>query len=98
MKPRRGTIFVVAGVAAAALAGTVRTAAARGMHGAALRHLLIDVGLAAGVTALAVAAFMPLLARTSLRRPFVAVALVASVAALVNVGVLTLAMAVREQD
>jgi signal transduction histidine kinase len=98
MTRARGTTLLVAAIAVAGLAGTAAVGAAGGMKAPDLRHLLIEVGLAAAVTALAVAFLMPLLARTSLRGRFVAVSLVASVAALVNVGVLTMAMAVSERD
>jgi signal transduction histidine kinase len=93
-----GTTLIVAAIAVAGLIGTVLVGAAGGMHAPDLRHLLIEMGIAAAATAAVVAALTPLLARTSLRGRFVAIALVASVAALVNVGVLTAAMAVSERD
>ncbi len=98
MNRARGTALLVAVIAVAGLAGTVAMGAARGMHEPDLRHLLIDVGIAAVLTAAAVAFVVPLLARTTLRGRFVAVALVASLTALVNVGALTAAMAVSERD
>jgi signal transduction histidine kinase len=98
MTRTRETTLLVAAIAVAGLAGTVAVGAAGGMRAPDLRHLLIEVGVAAAVTALAVAFLMPLLARTSLRSRFVAVPLLATVAALVNVGVLTMAMAVSERD
>jgi signal transduction histidine kinase len=98
MNRTRGTTLLVLAIAVAGLAGTVAVGAAGGMHAPDLRHLLIDVGIAAAVTSAAVAILMPLLARTSLRGRFVAVALVASLTALVNVGALTVAMAVSERD
>lgn len=98
MSRTRGIALVVAAIAVAGLAGTVSVGAARGMHAPDLRHLLVEVGFAAAITTLAVAFLTRLLARTSLRGRFVAVALVASMAALVNLGVLTVAMAVSERD
>jgi signal transduction histidine kinase len=98
MNRSRGTAFLVAAIAIAGLAGTIAMGTARGMHAPDLRHLLIDVGIAAALTSAAVGFVIPLLARTSLRARFVAVALVASFTALVNVGALTAAMAVSERD
>jgi len=98
MTRARGTTLMVGAIAVAGLAGTIAVGAVGGMHAPDLRHLVIEVGFAAAVTALAVALLMPLLARTSLRGRFVAVALVASMTALVNVGALTIAMAVTEHD
>ena len=98
MTRSRGTTLVVATIAVAGLAGSVVVGAARGMHAPDLRHLVVDVGIAAAITAVAVSFLMPLLARTSLRSRFVAVALVSSMAALLNVGALTVAMAVSERD
>jgi signal transduction histidine kinase len=98
MNRASGTTLFVLAIAVAGLAGTVAVGAAGGMHAPDLRHLLVDVGIAATVTSAAVAILMPLLARTSLRGRFVAVALVASLTALVNVGALTVAMAVSERD
>jgi signal transduction histidine kinase len=98
MRRGRGSTLLVAAIAVAGLIGTVLVGAARGMHAPDLRHLLLAMAVAAVITAGAVTLAMPLLARTSLRGRFVAIALVASVAALVNVAVLTALMAVSERD
>jgi signal transduction histidine kinase len=68
------------------------------MHPPALAHLLTAVGIGAALTAVGLFALMPVLMRTSLRRRFTAVALGASAAAILNLGLLTASMAVDEHD
>jgi signal transduction histidine kinase len=91
--------FVVAGsIAVVGVIGTVVVGAIGGMHPPDLKHLLGAVAAGAGITIVALLILTPLLAKTSLRRRLVAVALVAAIAAVVNLAILTAAMAVDDHD
>jgi signal transduction histidine kinase len=92
------TFALVAAVASAGAIGTLAVAAVTGMNGNDLAHLLLT--LVPAVLATIVAALLTgrLLARSSLRQRFVAVALVAATVALANVAVLTTQMFVSEHD
>jgi signal transduction histidine kinase len=93
-----GTLAVVVGVAAAGVAGSVVVGAASGMPGSDLAHL-VQVLVPAGLASLAAAwVAARVLARVSLRQRFVAIALVGTVVALANVGLLAMDMFVSEHD
>jgi len=92
------TVVPVVGVAAAGVVGTVVVAAAMGVgegERTDLLQLLVPAGIVT-VTAAVLAKF--LLARASMRQRFVAVALLAAVIAIANIGVLTVRMAVNQHD
>jgi signal transduction histidine kinase len=93
-----GSKFAIAIVVLAGIAGTAAVGAAGGMHPPDLLHLLVAVAIAAAVTVAMLFGCMRLLTHISLRRRLVAVAVCASVAALVNLGVLTASMAVDTHD
>ena len=63
-----------------------------------LRHLAWLLGVAVAVTATATAVVTPLLARSSIRRRFVAVATLAVLGSLLNLAVLVRTMAVSGDD
>lgn len=98
MKPGRGTLVAAGLIALAGVVGTVAVGAIGGMHPPDLAHLLVAVGLGACVTVVGLLVLTPVLARTSLRRRFVAVAVAAALAAIVNLAVLTATMAVDDHD
>jgi signal transduction histidine kinase len=92
------TIVIVVAIATAGVIGTLGVAIAMGV-GSAERADLLLLLLPAGLATLAVAVLARgLLARASIRQRFVAVALLAAVLAIVNIGVLTLRMTVSEHD
>ena len=97
MKPTWRTIALVLTVAVAGALGTLLVAVAVGMGGDAA-HLLSFLAPAAVVTIVVALVAGPLLSRASLRQRFVAVALVAAVASLANLAVLTRQMFLSEQD
>ncbi len=92
------TLALVVTVALSGALGTLIVANAMGMHGSDLAHLLSLLAPAAFVTIVVAFAAPPLLRRTSLRQRFVAVALIAAVAALANLAVLTTQMFVEDHD
>ena len=88
----------VLGVAAAGVVGTVVVAAAMGV-GEDERTDLLQLLVPAGIVTVTAAVLARLvLRRASMRQRFVAVALLAAVIAIANIGVLTLRMAVNEHD
>ncbi|MGH2631243.1 MAG: HAMP domain-containing sensor histidine kinase [Actinomycetota bacterium] len=92
------TIAVVVGIAAAGVVGTLIVAVAMDVGSeeqADLLKLLVPAGIVT-VAAAVLARF--LLARASMRQRFVAVALLAAVIAIANIGVLSLRMAVNDHD
>jgi signal transduction histidine kinase len=92
------TVVPVVGVAAAGVVGTVVVAAAMGVgegERTDLLQLLVPAGIVT-VTAAVLAKF--LLERASMRQRFVAVALLAAMIAIANIGVLTVRMAVNQHD
>jgi signal transduction histidine kinase len=92
------TIVIVVAIATAGVIGTLGVAIAMGV-GSAERADMLLLLLPAGLATLAVAVLARgLLARASIRQRFVAVALLAAVLAIVNIGVLTLRMTVSEHD
>jgi len=92
------TLALVVAVAAAGAVGTLIVAHAVGMHGSDLAHLMSLVAPAALVTIVAAFGARRLLGRTSLRQRFVAVALIATAAAIANLAVLTTQMFVERRD
>lgn len=92
------TVVPVLGVAAAGVVGTVVVAAAMGV-GEDERTDLLQLLVPAGIVTITAAVLARLvLRRASMRQRFVAVALLAAVIAIANIGVLTLRMAVNEHD
>jgi signal transduction histidine kinase len=85
-------------VAAVGAAGSIAVGASVGMGGAELTHLGLLLLPAAVVTVVAAVLAGPLLARASFRQRLVAVALVAAVASLANLGVLAALMFVDPHD
>jgi signal transduction histidine kinase len=85
-------------VAAVGAGGTIAVGALAGMGGAELTHLGLLLLPAAVVTVVAAVLAGPLLARASFRQRLVAVALVAAVASLANLGVLAALMFVDPHD
>jgi signal transduction histidine kinase len=94
----RGTFLAAGLIALAGVIGTIVVGAIGGMHPPDLAHLLVAVGIGAGLTVVGLLLFTPVLARTSLRRRFVAVAVAAAITAIVNLAVLTAMMAVDDHD
>lgn len=92
------SILLVAAVALVGALGTLAVGAAEGMRGGELYHLaaLLVPALLATVVAMAIAG--PLLARSSLRQRFVAVAVIAALVGLVNLAVLARLMFVSGHD
>ena len=95
---RARTPALVAGVVLAGAIASLALGAALGVKGSELRHmgLLLLIALIATVAATVVAP--PLLARASVRWRFVAIAALAVLVSLVNLGVLTLLMSVSHHD
>lgn len=91
-------LALVAVVAVAGAIGTLVVGAATGMGRADLAHLAAYLLPAVGVTVLSMAIARPLLARTSMRLRFVAVATVAAVVGLANLFVLARTMFVDDHD
>jgi signal transduction histidine kinase len=92
------TIALVVAIAAAGVVGTLVVAAAMGV-GAGERSDLLVLLVPAGIVTIGAAVLARfLLARASMRQRFVAVALLAAVIAIANIGVLTLRMTVSEHD
>lgn len=91
-------LALVAFVAGAGAIGTLVVGAATGMGRADLAHLAAYLVPAVGVTVLSMAIARPLLARTSMRLRFVAVATVAAVVGLANLFVLARTMFVDDHD
>jgi signal transduction histidine kinase len=89
---------LAAAVAAVGAAGSIAVGASVGMGGAELTHLGLLLLPAAVVTVVAAVLAGPLLARASFRQRLVAVALVAAVASLANLGVLAALMFVDPHD
>lgn len=85
-------------MAAVGAAGTIAVGAVAGMGGDELTHLGLLLLPAAAVTVVAAVLAGPLLARASFRQRLVAVALVAAVASLANLGVLAALMFVDPHD
>src|SRR5687768_11372778 len=90
--------LMVTGVVLTGVVASLGLGAALGVKGSELRHLalLLLIALIATVGATAVA--RPLLAHASIRWRFVAVAALAVLVSLVNLGVLTLLMSVSHHD
>lgn len=97
MRPTWRTFVLVLVVAAAGALGTLLVAVAVGMGGD-VAHLLSFLAPAALVTVLVAMVSGPLLSRASLRQRFIAVALIAAVAALANLAVLTHQMFLSDHD
>ena len=92
------SIVLVATIALAGIVGTLVVATAMGV-GAEERSDLLLLLVPAGIVTLAAALLARVaLARASMRVRFVAVALLAAVIAIANIGVLTLRMTVSEHD
>jgi signal transduction histidine kinase len=91
-------LALAATVAAVGAAGTIAVGAVAGMGGGELAHLGLLLLPAAVVTVVAAVLAGPLLARASFRQRLVAVALVAAVASLANLGVLAALMFVDPHD
>jgi signal transduction histidine kinase len=89
---------LAAAVATVGAAGSIAVGASVGMGGAELTHLGLLLLPAAVVTVVAAVLAGPLLARASFRQRLVAVALVAAVASLANLGVLAALMFVDPHD
>jgi signal transduction histidine kinase len=90
--------LLAAGVVLTGALASLLLGAALGVKGSELRHmgLLLLIALVATVTAAAAA--RPVLARASIRWRFVAIAALAVLVSLVNLGVLTLLMSVSHHD
>lgn len=92
------TLVWAAAIAAVGVGCTVLIGALGGMHPPDLAHLLVAVLISVGLTAITLLLLTPLLSRTSLRRRFVVIAVVAAVVATLNLAVLTAVMAVDQHD
>jgi signal transduction histidine kinase len=92
------TIGLVVAIATAGIAGTLVVAAAMGVEAGERTDLLALLVPAGIVTVVAAVLARFLLTRASMRQRFVAVALLAAVIAIGNIGVLTLRMTVSEHD
>ena len=92
------SIALVATIAVAGVAGTLVVATAMGVGAGERSDLLLLLVPACIVTLAAAAIARIALARASMRVRFVAVALLAAVIAIANIGVLTLRMTVSEHD
>jgi signal transduction histidine kinase len=91
-------VALVLVVAAVGAAGTVAVAAAMGMGGSEISHLLALILPAALATAAVALLAGRLLAGASMRQRFLATALVAAAAAIANLGVLAMSMSVSSHD
>jgi signal transduction histidine kinase len=91
-------LALVATVAAAGAIGTVVVASAMGVDASERSHLFASLIPAAVVSVLAAVLARTVLAKTSIRQRFVAVALLGAVIAIANIGVLALQMAVNDHD
>lgn len=89
-----GAVIVVS----AGAAGTLLMAAAVGMPGGDLVHMLTFLVPAAAVTIVVALLARRVLGRTSLRQRFVAIALIAALVAIANLGVLASQMFVSDHD
>jgi signal transduction histidine kinase len=89
---------LVAGVVLAGALASLLFGAALGVKGSELRHMALLYLIALAATVTAAAAARPLLARASIRWRFVAIAALAVLVSLVNLGVLTLLMSVSHHD
>lgn len=91
-------VTLVLVVTAVGAAGTVAVAAATGMGGSEISHLLALIVPAALATAAVALLAGRLLSGASMRQRFLATALVAATAAIANLGVLAMSMSVSSHD
>lgn len=89
---------LVAGVVLASALASLLLGAALGVKESELRHMALLYLIALAATVTAAAAARPPLARASIRWRFVAIAALAVLVSLVNLGVLTLLMSVSHHD
>lgn len=98
MKSSWRTVALVATVGLVGALGTLATAAAMGMRRDELAHLAVLLVPAGVVTVAAALVARWLLMRAPMRQRFVAVAVVAAVVAIANIGALSRAMFVSDHD
>lgn len=92
------SVVLIVGVALAGAAGSLMVAAALGVGTAERTDLFLIIAPAIAVTAVAALLARSMLKHASLRQRFVAVALLAAVIAIANIGILSLRMAVNDHD